>query len=344
MKYSEQINYAFEAKKPFVAYKNPNENKVHVIIQKNDELIEFDDFNSSGYVFAPFNSDEKAYLIQPDLYFTDEVKSFEFDSEFIENKEQEVEKSTHINIVKNAIKTIQDTEVSKIVVSRKEEVSVSDFNLLEVYNKLMSKYPNAYVYVWYHPKVGLWMGATPETLLKVKDGHFSTMALAGTQAFKGNLNPVWGAKELEEQQMVADFIKQHLENVVESLELSEVETVKAGSLLHLKTNITGKIHQQKDIASLVKLLHPTPAVCGLPKELSKMFILENENYNRSFYSGYLGNINMNNETSFFVNLRCFQFINNTIVLYVGGGITAESIAEKEWEETVAKSQIIKAVL
>lgn len=344
MKYSEQINTAFNAKKPFVAYKNPNENKVHVIIQKNDELIEFDDFTSTGYVFAPFNSDEKAYIIQPDVYFVDEVESVDFESKVVGVKNQEIEKSTHINIVEKAIKTIKETEISKIVISRKEEVLVSVFNLLEVYNKLMNQYPNAYVYVWFHPKVGLWMGATPETLLKVSDNDFKTMALAGTQPFKGSLNPVWGTKELEEQKMVSDFIKQHLENVVESYELSEVETVKAGSLLHLKTNIKGKLHQQKDIASLVKLLHPTPAVCGLPKELSKIFILQNEDYNRSYYSGYLGSLNIHNETSFFVNLRCFQFINNTVTLYVGGGITAESDAEKEWEETVAKSQIIKAVL
>ncbi|MDO3694528.1 chorismate-binding protein [Wenyingzhuangia sp. chi5] len=344
MNYSEQINIAFKAQKPFVAYKNPNENKVQVIIQTSDELIEFDDFSLSGYVFAPFNNDEKAYLIQPDVYFKDEVQVFDFEPTGVEEKNQEAAKLTHINIVKKAIKTIQETEISKIVVSRKEEVLVSDFNLLEVYNKLMNQYPNAYVYVWFHPKVGLWMGATPETLLNIENNTFKTMALAGTQTFKGDLNPAWGTKELEEQQMVSDFIKEHLENAVQNLEFSKVETVRAGSLLHLKTNISGTLVDSKDVETLVKLLHPTPAVCGLPKELSKKFILQNESYNRSYYSGYLGALNMANETSFFVNLRCFQYVNNKVVLYVGGGITAESNAEKEWEETVAKSQIIKAVL
>ncbi|ANW95475.1 hypothetical protein AXE80_03915 [Wenyingzhuangia fucanilytica] len=344
MKYSEQINSAYKAQKPFVAYKNPNENKIHVIIQDTDELIEFEDFTASGFVFAPFNDADKAILIKPDICFVDQVQSVDFELKKNVYNNNEDEKLNHINIVNNAINTIKETELSKIVISRKEEVLVPDFDLLAVYNKLINKYANAYVYVWFHPKVGLWMGATPETLLKVVGNKFKTMALAGTQPFKGDINPIWGEKELEEQQMVSDFIQQHLENVVDDLELSKVETVKAGSLLHLKTNITGRLRKSKDVQSLVKLLHPTPAVCGLPKELSKTFILQNENYNRSYYSGYLGVLNIAEETSFFVNLRCFQLLNNTAILYVGGGITTESNAQKEWEETVAKSQIIKSVL
>lgn len=344
MKYSEQIKSAYQAQKPFVAFKNPNETKVNVVIQNSDELFEFNDFNLSGYVFAPFNSDEKSYIIKPDVYFKDEVNLVDVILHKFEENSLEDEKSTHINIVKKAIDTIDKTELSKIVISRKEEVCFTNFDVLEVYQKLMSTYPNAYVYVWYHPKVGLWLGATPETLLKVKENSFKTMALAGTQPFKGDLDPDWGNKELEEQQMVADYIQEHLENVVDNLEFSEVETVKAGSLLHLKTNVTGELKSSKDLASLVKLLHPTPAVCGLPKELSKSFIMQNENYHRSFYSGYLGMLNMSGETSFYVNLRCFQVQSEKLYLYVGGGITAESNAVKEWEETVAKSKIIKAVL
>ncbi|MGY5354407.1 chorismate-binding protein [Wenyingzhuangia sp. IMCC45467] len=344
MNYSEQINSAFSEQKPFVAFKNPNEKLVNVMIQNSDELFEFNDFSMSGYVFAPFNNNEKAYIIKPDVLFVDDVNKVDVKSNLLDDIYQNIEKEGHIHIVNKAINTIKETALSKVVISRKEEVSVSDFNLLEVYNKLMNKYINAYVYIWYHPKVGLWMGATPETLLKVKSNTFKTMALAGTQPFCGDLNPIWGSKELEEQQMVTDFIKQHLESVVDELKLSDVETVKAGSLLHLKTNITGCLKNPKDVQTLVNLLHPTPAVCGLPKELSKMFILQNENYKRTFYSGYLGVLNINKETSFFVNLRCFQISNNIATLYVGGGITAHSNAEKEWEETVAKSKIIKAVL
>ena len=69
-----------------------------------------------------------------------------------------------------------------------------------------------------------------------------------------------------------------------------------------------------------------------------------KNYNRAYYSGYLGELNISGETSLFVNLRCMQ-LNNTIAsVYIGGGITIDSISENEWEETVAKAEIMKQVL
>lgn len=112
-------------------------------------------------------------------------------------------------------------------------------------------------------------------------------------------------------------------------------------------------------------MHPTPAVCGLPKDISKAFILKNENYNREFYTGFLGELNIKerksrnvnrhniendayasvkNVSNLYVNLRCMQLVNNHAIVYIGGGITKDSIPEKEWEETVSKSQVIKSIL
>ena len=105
---------------------------------------------------------------------------------------------------------------------------------------------------------------------------------------------------------------------------------------------------ENGLYSLVDLLHPTPAVCGLPKEAAKQFILENENYNRSYYTGFLGELNMGlqnkNDSHLFVNLRCMEIEKNEAYIYVGGGITKESNPEEEWEETVAKSNIMLKVL
>lgn len=344
MTYNEHIQKAKDQNLPFVAFRNPNENKVQVIVQHTDTLTVFDDFSVSGYVFAPFDDREEAYLIKPDIYFIDEVKNEKESFEQKEDVDKNSDREHHIKIVKKAIDAIKTSELSKIVVARKEEIEIPDFDILQVYNRLLDKYSNAYVYVWFHPKVGLWMGATPETLLNVQANNFKTMALAGTQTFKGDVNPDWGQKELDEQQMVADYIQENLEKIVDNLHLSKVETVKSGNLLHLKTNISGALKSAKDITHLVNLLHPTPAVCGLPKEKSKQFILNEEKCDRTFYSGYLGVLNLKQETSFFVNLRCFQFMNNKALIYVGGGITTDSNAEKEWEETVAKSHVIKSVL
>jgi len=167
--------------------------------------------------------------------------------------------------------------------------------------------------------------------------------LAGTQVYKGTTDVVWQEKELQEQQFVTDFIINNLEKVTKNLQKSTVKTVKAGNLVHLKTVITGNLEQQ-ELKNIINVLHPTPAVCGLPKEQAKAFILANENYKRGYYTGFLGELNINTSTSLFVNLRCMNIDKNKATIYVGGGITKDSNPEKEYEETVAKSKTMKRVL
>ncbi|MDO6738244.1 chorismate-binding protein [Wenyingzhuangia sp. 2_MG-2023] len=348
MKILKEIKKALGHNLPFVAFRNPNETLVTLFVQQSVDLHLFDDFSLSGYVFAPFDDIETAYLLQPDIVFTDKMEEgINLKTQKISEVEiiDAISKVKHISLVENAIKTIKNTSISKVVISRKEQVVLKDFDSVLAFEKLLYQYPNAYGYIWFHPAVGLWMGATPETLLKVKGDTFHTMALAGTQSYKGTTDVTWGNKELEEQKMVADFIKINLQNSVDKLLLSDVETVNAGNLLHLKTTITGTLKNVKDVKKIVELLHPTPAVCGLPKQESKQYILKNEDYHRSFYTGYLGEVNREGKTSLFVNLRCFTIENNHIAnLYIGGGITSESNPENEWLETVAKSKVMKKIL
>ena len=203
-------------------------------------------------------------------------------------------------------------------------------------------------------------------LLKIEGNQFSIMALAGTQSYAGSLDVEWQDKELQEQQFVTDFILKNIETQVSAIKVSKLETVKAGNLLHLRTLIKGHLNLNTlNFEHLVKSLHPTPAVCGLPKQNAKTFILENENYNRAFYTGFLGELNFNvvtkprtgqrnvenrayavkrKSTQLYVNLRCMQLEDATINIYIGGGITETSNPEREWEETVAKSLVVKKVL
>ncbi|HNQ28353.1 MAG TPA: chorismate-binding protein, partial [Aquaticitalea sp.] len=173
-------------------------------------------------------------------------------------------------------------------------------------------------------------------------------------------------KEKEEQQIVTDFIVEGLHKSVDKIEVSEVQTVRAGHLLHLKTDILATIHPKTfHMGALLEQLHPTPAVCGLPKSIAKRFILQNEQYDREYYTGFLGELNFKEKllrnpngrniennayasvklvSQLYVNLRCMQLKDNQVSVYVGGGITKDSVPEKEWEETVSKSQIIKSIL
>jgi len=329
---------------PFVAYKNPNKKELFFLAQDTDSLNVFTDFNTVGFVFAPFDNDKPAYILKADKVLSETITDYSFKVSKTNHLVNERSKIFHKELVKKAILNMESGNTTKIVISRKEELELLDFDLINVFQKMLSLYVNAYVYVWFHPKVGLWLGATPETLLKVEGNNFETMSLAGTQAYKKQKKITWGDKELVEQQMVSDFIKQNLQDKVKTLSFANTETVKAGNLLHLRTKISGALFDKKDIKTLVKLLHPTPAVCGLPKENSKVFILKNENYDRSFYTGYLGEVNIKNQTNLYVNLRCFSVSNNIVSIYVGGGITKDSCPDLEFKETVAKSLTIKNVL
>ena len=174
------------------------------------------------------------------------------------------------------------------------------------------------------------------------------MALAGTQVFRGYTDPDWGAKERQEHQYVVDYIVDQIQDptngiILKDFRVSEIYTSKAGSLLHLKADIEGEIGDF-NLKELLKTLHPTPAVCGLPKEAAKAFILEHENYQRGFYTGFLGEMNVKGSTELFVNLRCAEFNNEEVAIYVGGGVTQDSDPQKEWIETIRKTQTMKSVL
>ena len=343
MKIFNRITEKLEENLPFVVYRKPNKKEVLAFFQKDANLNETSTFSDEGFVFAPFDSNEKAVLIPKEKseYFKEYLKEFSSLNSINDITDDLSSKENHINLITSGIKAIKSGAFKKVVLSRKEKVDVNDFDVLSSFKKLLIAYPNAFVYLWFHPKVGLWLGATPETLIKIKGDAFETMSLAGTQEFKGNVDVMWKPKELFEQQLVTDYVLDKLKPICNGVEADEVKTIKAGNLLHLKTQIKG-VFSSKPV-DLIKVLHPTPAVCGFPKDETKEFIINNENYNREYYTGFLGELNLPN-SELFVNLRCFQVIDKRIFIYVGGGITKDSNPEKEWEETVAKTKTVKKVL
>ncbi|MDX6747181.1 chorismate-binding protein [Polaribacter sp. PL03] len=348
----DKITNQYSNKLPFVAYRKPNKKNISVFLMVDETLNFVSDFKERGFVFAPFNSDEKAILFSEEkaLLFSEEVNLENSNLKDVFFTADNLSEERHIKIVEKAIKKINSSDLQKVVISREELVHLSNFDLLEIYKRLLSTYKNAFVYVWYHPKVGLWFGATPETLLNLEGTSFKTMSLAGTQIYNENKTAVWKSKELEEQQLVTDFIENQLEKIAKNLVINKIETVKAGNLLHLRTKVWGELESSSTVKELIRALHPTPAVCGLPRKISREFIFENEIYYRSFYTGFLGELNIQNSkedknsSSLFVNLRCMKIENNIASIFVGGGITKDSNAKKEWEETVSKAKTMKRVL
>lgn len=339
----DKIQKTLDANLPFVVYRKPNTNKFLAFFQKNDTLYTTKDYKEKGFVFAPFD-DVKPSVLIPASFSEYKEEEFKVESaEFLNTVfcNDESSEAFHIDLVKKGIEAIGNDQFKKVVLSRKEVIEKKEVALISTFKKLLHNYKNAFVYMWFHPKVGLWMGATPETLIKINGSFFETMSLAGTQVYNANKEVCWQAKEIDEQQLVTNYVLEKLDKVCKTVKASKVETVKAGNLLHLKTLIKGEVFN--NVSDLIQVLHPTPAVCGFPKIASKKFILKHEGYDRSFYTGFLGDINMP-KSELFVNLRCMQVKQESVHVYVGGGITKESNPKKEWFETVAKSKTMKSVL
>lgn len=344
----DKIEKHYQRQLPFVMFSLAEKNTVKAFLQSDDSLQEVEDFSGNGFVIAPFEYQQKSFFIAEE---NSECLQVEIPRTAIhlspvaislDNKE----KDKYVELVKNTITTIKRKNSSKIVMSRSKDFTLTQFGLGTLIKRLFSAYPTAFRYVWYHPKTGIWCGATPEVLVEIEDQVFKTMALAGTQTHNGYKNILWGEKEMDEQQQVTDSITNSLQRVTSVLKVSNPRTHIAGSLAHLRTDITGIIKNGKaTLGTIAAVLHPTPAVCGTPQKYARDFILSNEDHIREFYTGFLGPISNNgNSATLMVNLRCMKIEENTARIYVGGGITLGSQPEAEWEETQNKMQTMLQVL
>ena len=332
------------AELPFVLYQKPNDNEVKAIFLENSSLVYTSNFTEEGFIFSAFDNKNTGILFP-----SAKIDSTTYKIEKVGIKESTIfskhEKEFHIELVNKAVETIKSSTLKKVVLSRKllAETEKDEFQLFQ---QLLNTYQNAFKYLWFHPEIGIWLGASPEVLLEIDDKFIITNSLAGTVPVIANQPPKWSHKEIEEQQLVTDFITENLSNKLVAIKTSKTKSIKAGKLWHLKSTISGTLKNSIGLKTILKALHPTPAICGLPKEAAKKFIIDNENYNREFYTGFLGELNLGDkkETYLYVNLRCMKLNAKTATIYIGGGITRDSIAENEWKETQYKSNTMLSLL
>lgn len=337
----------YKNKLPFVIYSLPEKDILNVLLQQNRRLYSVKELNESGFVIAPFDYNGTSYIIPEKESEKIQIKFVKEDfsaAPVTISNEIDLE-SNYIKLLNKTIETIKRAEASKIVISRSKDFKIENFSIEKLIKRLFSAYPTAFRYIWYHPRTGLWCGATPETLVEMENNLFKTMALAGTQPYENDAPVIWRAKEQDEQQQVTNMILDKLKFSTASLKLSETYTHRAGSLLHLRTDISGKLNSETTLTSIVESLHPTPAVGGNPQKFSQNFILKNEGYPREFYTGFLGPILKNGSSAaLMVNLRCMKIEDNIGRIFVGGGITLDSDPKEEWQETQNKMQTMLQVL
>lgn len=343
----DQLEAQYQKQLPFVVFRKPHESQVKAYLQSDATRFTTADFQDAGFVFASFEGTIN-YCIPAK---TAQVFEAQFEAQFEATKTtlfsvdvsfSDASKNNFETLVDKAVSRIELGDFEKVVLSRKELVAWPDEALSTIIDRLFSLYPTAFCYAWFHPETGLWMGASPEQLVKIQGETLHSIALAGTQKYTNN--PIWGAKEQQEQQVVTDYLVSQLQPFCAQLELNGPYTQQAGALLHLKTEIKAQLHAGFSLQNLLHTMHPTPAVCGMPKAAALQFIGQEEGYDRQFYSGFLGEICPNNQVDLFVNLRCIQRVHEQAHIYVGCGITKDSQPDLEFAETVHKSQTMKQVL
>lgn len=338
---------------PFAIYRLPNSEQIQIIAQNSSAIYcptDIDEIaDKKGFLVAPFVNGKQInpVLIRADyrdFSFLGKVKDSPPAQYAFRRKVNVMNVATFYQYIEHIKKEIENKQITKVVTARTIKYDKpQSFNEIDFFLKACQTYKMSFISLFYIPKKGLWIGASPELLLHYSNGVFSTYSLAGTQAKPADkyAKARWSEKEKEEQQIVSRFIENSIKafgNV--KLQKSETETIEAGNLLHLRNtyNIEGIHYSQW--AKLVNALHPTPAVSGFPKEKAIEYILKNEGNNRAYYTGYLGTINIEEQINLFVNLRCMEVKNKDLILHVGCGITAESNAAKEWEETKLKSETL----
>ena len=334
----------------FAAYRLPGESSPHLIIQDGGNIATDEMWCQSrqkGFVMMPFidNETKPSVFIREDIAISDKqeilntINNFDLD---LDRKHYSRSDKYHQAFSK-FITPLADGTMQKLVLSCSKQF-LSSSSPAELFEKACDKYPRMMVYLSYTPQTGLWIGCTPEIILEEFGDIYHTIALAGTQKLVDDmLTHRWDEKNIREQKIVSDYIGRTITNFTQTFNVSAPFTHRAGHIAHLRTDFYFQIIPESDLLTVLKTLHPTPAVCGLPKDKAFRFINENEGYDRRYYAGIVGSVDCN-EMHLYVNLRCAEIFSNCLYLYVGSGLLPESEEKIEYQEIIEKMKTIKSIL
>ena len=245
-------------------------------------------------------------------------------------------------MVAEAVRQVKSGLFQKVVLARNKKISLpGSFDIYALFQALCHQYPGSFVSVVFTPETGLWIGPRRKYLSSKMKVTFSTPLPWPAP------NPMIPLSICRRQVGHKRTSRNRRSSVGTSSTVSrkydcgsmmklQPKTIKAGNLLHLKTDYFVNLNQiefPRLTSVMLNLLHPTSAVCGMPKEPALGFINDWESFQRKYYSGYLGPINMVRSTDIYVNLRCMKLENNQAELFAGAGITSDSNPDKEWLET-----------
>ena len=355
------IRQLVESGLSFALFRKPDADDVELILQKEGDpmVVKPEDTSLTGFIFAPFSECKQrpTLLIRPDIYVTG------WEDIACVAKELPREKHVKLNQLDHSRSEFQPvsesqfynerfhTILSQIANERFEKLVLSyceqsyrysiEKNEPQVFLKSLEKYPNAMVYLTYTPIAGRWIGATPELLLQREEDQWHTVALAGTHAWGDG---EWDTKNIHEQDVVRRYINETLDEQGATCHDTKRSIMQIGPLMHIRTDFSFTFSTPRNTLDVARRLHPTPAVCGYPKEEAFRYLNKCEKACRNYFSGYLGVLEGNKSAHLYVNLRCAQIGKDATYYHAGGGITALSLLWEEKREIERKTQTLKSLL
>ncbi len=272
-------------------------------------------------------------------------KSLEFESNFTEDSFK--------NIVRRAKEYIIAGDIFQVVLSQRLTFEV-DTDPFSVYRALRLSNPSPYMY--YLNFDGLFiLGSSPEILVKLTDGVATTRPLAGTRPRGKALEEdvllevelTNNEKERAEHVMLVDLSRNDMGRVCKkgSVRVTELLGVeKFSRVMHLVSNVVGQLQDDKDGFNLIESTFPAGTVSGAPKIRAMEIIDELESIRRGIYAGAIGYFDFSGNMDFCIAIRMIVIKNKMGIIQAGAGIVADSVPEREYQETLNKAKaLINAV-
>jgi len=343
----------------FVTFRQPHQSESTTYIQTSPQTWQWGSIHDlpvkQGFIMAPFdNRNGKKYiLVKPDIRFAGRKPGKEVIDRLRDLSENPLpawdtadpvltEREEYIDQVSTIKRHISTGYFQKAVLSRISRVKGNYLELItEIFHDVCQKHPGAFVYLFKSDQ-HFWLGASPEPLLRLSGDKVSTVSLAGTRTYSEDNMDLrnWTMKEILEQEYVTHYIHDILRQFgIRDYNITSPSVGEAGNVVHLRTDFSFGYEQLNGrIWEFLDALHPTPAVAGQPKDEAITFIKQLEPHDREYYAGFLGPVQSDSHVDLFVNLRCMKITPEYLALFIGGGITLESVPGDEWDETQWKAQ------
>lgn len=266
----------------------------------------------------------------------------------------EGEREPWLEAVGEALAAIRGGRFSKAVLARILDVELaSTIPAAEILMALWNQHHRAHAFL-FEPRPGrILLGAAPEVLVTLRDGGIEATAVAGSAPRGGTPEEdralasglLASRKDRAEHRAVVEAMVGHLEEMAREVEAEEgPHILTLARIQHLETEVSARPVDGLTALKLVERLHPTPAVCGVPRERALSFLSEAEPFHRGWYAGPVGWFDTDGEGHFVPALRTAVADGRRWRLFAGAGIVDGSEPAAEWEETGMKFQPILRAL